>query len=34
MKGDKELILEAGFDDYIAKPLNSKELIGIIKKWI
>ena len=34
MKGDRERILEAGFDDYIAKPLNTRELPAIVKKHL
>ncbi|MBN2246401.1 MAG: response regulator, partial [Candidatus Aminicenantes bacterium] len=34
MKGDRERCLEAGMDDYIAKPLNPKDLISIINKNI
>jgi CheY-like chemotaxis protein len=30
MTGDKERLLEAGFDNYIAKPVNKKELITMI----
>jgi len=32
MKRDRERILEAGFDDYIAKPLNTRELPLIVGK--
>ncbi|MBI5410013.1 MAG: response regulator [Nitrospirae bacterium] len=32
MKGDKEEILEAGFDDYITKPLDTRQLPGIVKR--
>lgn len=32
MKGDKEKCLEAGMDDYIAKPIDSKELFAVLKK--
>lgn len=31
MAGDKEKLLESGFDDYIAKPINQQELYAIIK---
>lgn len=31
MAGDKEKLLESGFDDYIAKPINQQELNVIIK---
>ncbi len=34
MKGDREKILEAGFDDYIAKPLNTRELPLIVGKHL
>jgi len=33
MKGDRELCLEAGMDDYIAKPIVAAELQEIIQKW-
>ena len=33
MKGDKERFLEAGFDDYIAKPINTRVLPKIVKKY-
>ncbi len=31
---EKEKSLEAGCDDYIAKPINPKELIVLISKYI
>lgn len=34
MAGDRERFLEAGFDDYIAKPVNKNELITIIKRQV
>jgi CheY-like chemotaxis protein len=34
MKGDKEKTIQAGFNDYIAKPINYKELLEKIKKLI
>lgn len=34
MTGDRERFLEAGFDDYIAKPVNRNELITIIKRQV
>ncbi len=34
MKGDKERFLEAGFDDYIAKPIDTRKLPEIVKKHI
>lgn len=34
MAGDRENVLAAGFDDYISKPLNTRELPEIVKKII
>ena len=34
MVGDKEKLLEAGFDDYISKPINQKELYTIMKNQL
>jgi signal transduction histidine kinase/CheY-like chemotaxis protein len=34
MAGDRERLLDSGFDNYIAKPVNKNELIGIIFKHI
>jgi two-component system cell cycle response regulator DivK len=34
MSGDRERILEAGFDDYLSKPIEIRELQGRIRKWL
>ena len=34
MKGDREKILEAGCDDYIAKPIDPEEVLNKIEKWL
>ncbi len=34
IKGDRERCLEAGMNDYIAKPINFHELATTIEKWI
>jgi CheY-like chemotaxis protein len=34
MRGDREKILQAGMDDYISKPINVKEFIEIIKRYL
>ncbi len=34
MAGDKEKLLESGFDDYISKPINQQELYSIIKNQL
>lgn len=33
MKGDKERLLDAGFDDYISKPIDVPEFIRKIQKY-
>ena len=33
LKGDKEKALEAGCNDYISKPINKIELLGLIQKY-
>ena len=33
MQGDREKCLQAGMDDYIAKPLKSQDLLNLIKNW-
>ncbi|GEM_PF-2280831 len=34
LKEDRERCIEAGLDDYIAKPVNLQELSRIIEKWL
>jgi len=34
MQGDREKCLEAGMDDYIAKPIKKERLLQIMGKWI
>lgn len=34
MRGDKEVILAAGCDDYLAKPLNLAQLITMVEKFV
>ena len=34
MFGDRERIIEAGCDDYIAKPVSKKELLTMVKLYI
>jgi CheY-like chemotaxis protein len=34
MKGDREKCLEAGASDYIAKPVNSQQLLSLARMWL
>jgi CheY-like chemotaxis protein len=34
MKGDREKCLEAGASDYIAKPVNTDELVSLLRIWL
>jgi CheY-like chemotaxis protein len=34
MDGDREIALEAGFNDYLAKPLREDELKDALERWI
>lgn len=34
MKGDREKLLEAGFDDYISKPYTMDEILVKIKQYV
>lgn len=34
MKGDKERILQAGCDEYVAKPINTRELPRMVKRHL
>jgi PAS domain S-box-containing protein len=33
LKGDRELCLEAGMDDYISKPLDTKTMLKVLDQW-
>jgi CheY-like chemotaxis protein/HAMP domain-containing protein/GAF domain-containing protein len=34
MKGDREKCIEAGASDYIAKPVNSEQLLSLLRVWL
>ncbi|HXE96838.1 MAG TPA: response regulator [Dongiaceae bacterium] len=34
MQGDQERFLAAGFDGYLSKPINTRELPGLVKQWL
>jgi CheY-like chemotaxis protein len=34
MKGDREKCLEAGASDYLAKPVVTDHLLGVLRQWL
>jgi len=34
MKGDRDKCLAAGASDYIAKPVNTNELLSLLRVWL
>jgi len=34
LKGDQELCLEKGMDDYIPKPVSRNVLVRVLLKWL
>lgn len=34
MRGDQEKILAAGFDGYLSKPISTRELPDLVKRWL
>jgi CheY-like chemotaxis protein len=34
MKGDREKCLDAGASDYLAKPVNTEQLLSVLRLWL
>ena len=34
MKGDREKCLEAGASDYVAKPVDTAQLLSLVRMWL
>ncbi len=34
MKGDREKCLDAGASDYISKPVNTDQLLSLMRVWL
>ena len=34
MQGDQEKFMSAGFDGYLSKPINTRELPDLISRWL
>ena len=34
MKGNREKCLEAGASDYLAKPVNTEQLLSVLRMWL
>jgi CheY-like chemotaxis protein len=34
MKGDREKCIDAGASDYLAKPVNTEQLLATLRMWL
>ena len=34
MKGDREKCIEAGAWDYLSKPVNTQDLLSVLRAWL
>ena len=34
MRGDREKCLQAGASDYVAKPVNTEQLLSLVRMWL
>ncbi len=34
IKGDRETCLEAGASDYLAKPVNTEQVLSVLRMWL
>jgi CheY-like chemotaxis protein len=34
MKGDREKCLQAGASEYLAKPVNTEQLLSVLRSWL
>jgi CheY-like chemotaxis protein len=34
MKGDREKCIEAGASDYVAKPVDTDQLLSLLRVWL
>ena len=34
MKGDREKCIDAGASDYLAKPVNTEQLLSALRMWL
>jgi len=34
LQGDREACLEAGMNDYVSKPIEPRELVGALQRWV